>query len=178
MLIHKAIEFAATMHHGQVRKGTTLPYLVHLFETAVILAQNGASEEVICAGILHDTIEDTATTKQNLIEEFGQKVANLVFCNTENKTLGWEKRKQETIDYIKNQATQEECMVICADKLANARSLYADQQKVGNHLWKRFKRSYIEQKWYYKSLATALDNSGRNKVTQELKTLVDKIFIK
>lgn len=179
MLIHKAIEFAAIAHKNQLRKSKTVPYIVHLFETAIILAKNGASDEVVVAGILHDTLEDTATTKQDLLEAFGEKITSLVCASSENKTLSWEERKQETIDFIKNEATQEELMVLCADKIANARSLYIDQQNVGdNVLWTRFNRSYEQQKWYYENLANALQKLNNKNMVDELSYLVKQIFQK
>ena len=64
MKIHNAIIFASIKHQNQKRKGTNLPYIVHPMEVMQILTENGCSENVIVAGILHDTLEDTDTTPQ------------------------------------------------------------------------------------------------------------------
>lgn len=178
MLIHKAIEFATLAHKEQVRKGSTIPYVVHLFEVAVILGKNDASDEVICAGILHDTLEDTDTTEADLIEHFGDYVTSLVFANSENKTLSWEERKQETIDYIKNDATKEELMVICADKLSNIKSIKYDYDKLGDEIWVRFKRGYKEQSWYYLGLLEALSSLEGYAMYEEFKDLCNSVFNK
>jgi (p)ppGpp synthase/HD superfamily hydrolase len=176
MLIHKAIEFATMAHKKQLRKGGDIPYIIHLFEVALILAKNGASDEVICARILHDTLEDTNTTKQDLIEHFGEKIASLVCANSENKTLSWEERKQETIDYITTEATEEELLVICADKLSNIKSIKYDYDKLGDKLWSRFKRGYIEQKWYYLGLSKALSRLENHDIYKEFKAICRKVF--
>ena len=176
MLIHKAIEFVAVAHREQLRKSSDLPYIVHLFEVAQILTANGASDDVICAGILHDTLEDTKTTKSDLIDNFGQKITNLVCANSENKSLSWEERKQQTIDYIKNEATIDELLVICADKLSNIRSCFSDYEKLGDKLWDRFNRGYDKQKWYYLSLSSALSRLEKYAMYKEFNELCNILF--
>jgi len=178
MKIHKAIEFAALAHKTQLRKSTEVPYIVHLFEVSIILAQNNASEDVICAGILHDTLEDTKTTKQELIENFGKYITSLVCGNSENKSLTWEERKEETLRYLSETATREELFVACADKLSNIRSLQYDYVKWGDGLWGHFKRGYDKQKWYYTSLINALKNISHTKMYEEFKEIVNKVFFK
>ena len=61
--LHEAVVFATKAHHGQVRKGSDVPYMIHPFETAQILTEAGCSDEVVIAGLLHDTLEDTTTDK-------------------------------------------------------------------------------------------------------------------
>ena len=178
MKIHKAIEFAAIAHKTQVRKSTDVPYIVHLFEVSIILAQNNANDDVICAGILHDTLEDTKTTKDDLIENFGDYIASLVSANSENKILTWEERKEETLRYLSEEATKEELFVACADKLSNIRSLQYDYDKWGDELWSHFKRAYDKQKWYYTGLITALKKINDTKMYEEFKETVHKVFNK
>ena len=76
--IETAIIFAAKAHHNQKRKGTDIPYITHPFAVGMLLQKEKCSEEVIAAGILHDTLEDTETTFEDLTEAFGVHVANLV----------------------------------------------------------------------------------------------------
>ena len=178
MKIHKAIEFAAIAHKTQLRKSTKIPYIVHLFEVSIILAQNNASEDVICAGILHDTLEDTKTTKEDLVENFGDYVTSLVMANSENKSLSWEERKEETLRYLSEEATKDEMYVACADKLSNIRSLQYDYDKWGDELWTHFKRAYDKQKWYYTGLITALERISETKMYEQFKETVNKVFFK
>ena len=72
--IHDAIIFAAVKHKDQKRKGTDIPYIVHPMEVMQILTENEVSEDVIIAGILHDTLEDTDTKPQEIETKFGKAV--------------------------------------------------------------------------------------------------------
>nr|WP_316046713.1 HD domain-containing protein [Planococcus glaciei] len=97
-LIELAIGFAAFKHTGQVRKGTSIPYISHPFAVGMMLQQAGESEEVIAAGILHDTLEDTATTEEEIRTVFGEQVLLLVKAASEpDKSRPWEDRKRHTV---------------------------------------------------------------------------------
>ena len=177
MRIHKAIEFATLKHQGQKRKGTDIPYIVHPMEVMQILTANGCEEDVVIAGILHDTLEDTATEREELVEIFGERVATLVASESEDKSKSWEERKQTTIDRL---ATCEEEVAICAlaDKLSNLRSIYYDYQKIGDEVWSRFMRGKEKVRWYYISIGEATARLREKPVWQEYASLVKETFDK
>ena len=103
-LIDLAIEVAIIAHQKQVRKGTDIPYITHPLAVGIILAQTGCSEEVITAGILHDTVEDTNITLDDLRDQFGEKVSTFVKGASEpDRALPWEDRKRHTTDHNRNQ---------------------------------------------------------------------------
>ena len=161
-MIFKAIEFAVNAHKGQYRKGTKIPYIIHPIGVARILIDYGCSEEVITAGILHDTVEDTHISLQDIKREFGEKTEKLVEGASElDKSDTWENRKQSTIDKIKD-ATEELLMVECADKLDNIRAIRSDCAKYGDIMWQRFRKPKEKQKWYYESLANAFLSRSNN----------------
>ena len=116
MKIHNAIIFASIKHQNQKRKGTNLPYIVHPMEVMQILTENGCSENVIVAGILHDTLEDTDTTPQEIEKEFGKDILAIVQSESEDKSKTWKERKQHTIDCLKTDSLETK-LVCCADKL-------------------------------------------------------------
>lgn len=176
-LIEKAIIFAAKAHKNQTRKGTTIPYITHPYAVGMYLQKAKCSEEVIAAGILHDTIEDTETTYKDLLDTFGVQVANLVVAASENdKSLPWEVRKQQTIEMLKN-ATLEEIQVIVADKLHNLKSIRADLHLNGESVWQRFNRGKREQHWYYASVVKALSSRKKEfKLIRELEGEVKEVF--
>ncbi len=94
--IHEAIEFAAVKHRNQKRKGTDIPYIVHPMEVYGILAASGCDEETLIGGILHDTLEYTDTDIEELINLFGQTVAQLVVSESEDKSkLGKSENKRQ-----------------------------------------------------------------------------------
>jgi (p)ppGpp synthase/HD superfamily hydrolase len=154
-LVDIAIEFAATAHQSQYRKGTNTPYISHPFGVAMILSSYLCSEKVIIAALLHDLLEDTDVTEQQLIEKFGHEVTSIVkACSEPDKSLSWEERKIHTIENIPTDPLEVR-LVACADKLHNLRSMKRDYKAFGPTFWSRFKRGEKEQAWYYKSLADA-----------------------
>ena len=167
MLIHRAIEFATIKHQGQYRKGTKTPYIVHPMEVMYILSQNGCGEEIVVAGILHDTLEDTKTTREELEYYFGPKVAEMVACETEDKTKSWHERKQATIDRLKS-ADYDVKLIRCADQLANIRSLFDTLKVEGDKTWTFFKAGKEDTEWYYRGVIDAMSELADLDMYQEL----------
>ncbi|MGL4607392.1 MAG: HD domain-containing protein [Eubacteriaceae bacterium] len=178
-MILKAIEFSANAHLGHYRKGSKTPYITHPFEVAKILAKTvdpEEKEELICAGLLHDTVEDTETTIAVIEREFGKEVAELVASDSEDKSLPWEKRKANTIDFLKNIASYDMRLLACADKLANIRSIKEDYGNIGEEVWDRFVRGKEKQGWYYTNVVDALKSLSGIPMYEELTLLVKEIF--
>ena len=158
MKIEKAIAFAANAHDGTKRKGKNRPYILHPLEVMLIIADYTDDEDVIAAAVLHDTVEDTGVTAEDIRREFGERVSELVAAESENKRRGessentWQIRKCETIDHIK--AASRDAKLIClGDKLANLREIARDYVKEGDALWKRFNQKEKGMHgWYYGSL--------------------------
>src|SRR3989339_205196 len=141
LLIFKAIEIATKTHAGQFRKSTRIPYIVHPLNVAKILATNNATTEQIIAGILHDTVEDTELTLQEIKNQFGNNIAEIVEgCSEPNKDDTWENRKQHTIKFLKT-AYFDIKIVSCADKLNNITDMNDDYLILGEEFWNRFNSS-------------------------------------
>ncbi|MFF2445600.1 HD domain-containing protein [Neobacillus sp. NPDC058068] len=176
-IIEKAIIFAAKAHKDQSRKSTDIPYVTHPFAVGMLLQKAKCSDEVIAAGILHDTIEDTSTTYEDLIEHFGARIAKLVLAASEHdKSLSWEKRKQHTIDMLKD-GYLEEIQIITADKLHNLKSIHADLEVNGEKTWERFNRGKVDQHWYYTSIVKALKpRKNEFSLIRELEKKVKEVF--
>jgi hypothetical protein len=176
-VIQKAINFAGKAHRSQNRKGTDIPYITHPFAVGMLLQQAKCSDAVIAAGILHDTLEDTTTTFEELTEQFGDRIANLVQAASEqDKSLPWMERKQHTIDMLKN-AYIEEIQVITADKLHNLQSIKDDLEMVGDSVWERFNHGKRDQQWYYTSILKELTPRKKEfKLIHELEKEVKLVF--
>lgn len=175
-LIDKAIEFAAAAHRDQNRKGTEIPYISHPYGVGMILQRAGCSEEVIASGLLHDTLEDTQTTEEELLALFGRTVLEIVKgCSEPDKGASWEERKQHTLDELKH-ASLSIRQVSCADKLHNIRSVRRDLVQVGEEAWSRFKRGRNSQKWYYKGLVESLGYTSRFALLDDLEDEVEEVF--
>ena len=127
-LILRAVEFAAHKHKDQRRKGVSAsPYINHPIALAKILAEEGGVSDanVIVAALLHDTLEDTQTTKQELVGEFGELIANVVDEVTDTKSVDSATRKRLQISKASH-ASNEAKLVKLADKIANLRDILSD----------------------------------------------------
>lgn len=185
-MVHKhrlntAIEFATKKHSGQFRKATTIPYILHPLEVLQILYSMRADTNLMIAGVLHDTVEDTDTTLDEIKELFGDDVAELVASNSEDKSKSWDERKQHTIDELAS-APKRVKMLIMADKLSNIRSIAYDYEARGDGLWKRFNAPKEKQAWYYDGILDALydmqDIPDCEKAYWELTGLFKDVFVK
>jgi len=164
-LVSKALVFATEHHKDQKRKGTKIPYLSHLLNVCKLVAENNCSDEVLAAALLHDVVEDTEVTIEQVEQQFGVAVADIVRGATEldklekkaiAKEASWQQRKEHTIHFLRQEATTEQLLVSGADKLDNLRSIVYDHARIGEALWQRFNASREQQAWYYNALATVL----------------------
>jgi len=179
-MIFDAIEFAAKAHSGQFRKGTKIPYIVHPLGVAKILIEHDCPEEIVVAGILHDTVEDSTVTIDDIRQSFGEKVAWLVQAASEpDKPDTWENRKRHTIEFLKT-APVDVLLVSLADKLDNIRAIRQDYEKLGDALWPRFHRPKDSQMWYYRALVDAFARRVKDgldvSITKVFKAEVEKVF--
>jgi (p)ppGpp synthase/HD superfamily hydrolase len=175
-LVEKALQVAAKAHDHQYRKKSTIPYITHPVGVGMILMKAGYDEELIAAGILHDTVEDTPLTLEDIEGIFGLKIAKIVEgCSEPDKTMPWEDRKNHTIEYLKT-APLEIRVVVCADKLHNIRSINDDYENIGEEVWTKFKRGKDQQKWYYTNVLASLGLQSSFDLLGELKTEMNRLF--
>jgi len=152
--LFEAIEFAVQAHAGQFRKGTSVPYIVHPIAVGRILAVAGCAPEIVIAGFLHDTVEDTAVTPDEIRKEFGEWVARLVCAVTESdRSAPWWQRKQGTLDKLRS-ADDDVLVLALADKIDNMCSIHDFLRRDGEQIWERFNRPRADQAWYFHSLAS------------------------
>lgn len=181
-VFERAVEFALLAHHGMVRKGTSTPYITHPMEVASIAASITDDEDVLAAAVLHDVVEDTPYTIEDIRERFGERVASLVSSETEDKMKSlppedtWLARKTATIEALKK-ASREEKIIVLGDKLSNIRSCRKDQLLIGDKLWERFHEKRKEKHaWYYTSILYAVDELKDEFAYLEYKRLVEDVF--
>lgn len=144
-LLHKAFHFSVLVHEieqKQKRKGKDVAYVTHALQVGFLLAKAGVRDEVVAAGFLHDTLEDSAektkVTKVELVEEFGQEVADLVLAVTEkDKSLPWPERKEQALEEIET-FSQDALLLKAADVLSNTTELLSDVYRDGDDIFERF----------------------------------------
>lgn len=174
-LTTKAFLFALYAHGEQKRKDG-LPYIMHPVEVAMELARNGADEDLICAGFLHDTIEDAFITREQLATAFSDKIADLVALDSENKEDSWEKRKSDALEELRAPGDRDHKMLMCADKLSNLRSLREGLESDGEAVWQRYKRGREKQAWLFHETVLALSPLEGLAMYEELKQLTREVF--
>lgn len=177
-MVEKAIAFATKAHEGQFRKGTQRPFISHPLEVGDIVSTMTEDEEVICAAILHDTIEDCeGVTAENISREFSERVADLVVQESEDKSKTWMERKSHTIAHLKV-APREIQMIGLADKLSNMRDIDRDYPECGEELWKRFRMKDKQViAWYYKGVRESLRPTLQETAAfREYHRLIEKNF--
>ena len=125
----KAVIFAVRAHTGQNRKCGG-KYIVHPMETAVIAQTMTDDLDILAAAVLHDTVEDTSVTAEDIEREFGQRVAYYVASETEDKRRGqdpestWQIRKEESLQVLSETSDLNIKIIWLSDKLSNMRSFY------------------------------------------------------
>ena len=144
----KAKQFAYEAHKGMKRKGKDTPFIYHLKLVNLYLESLTDDEEILAAGWLHDVIEDTPITLEELKKEFNRTVCHYVELETEDKSLPWKDRKLKQINELKENNSKV-ILIAFADKMANLTEMDSDYQLEKENLWKRFNRGKDEQHWYY-----------------------------
>ncbi len=193
-----AVLFARSMHDGQVRKGTDIPYLSHLLAVAALAMEDAATdpdlidrtETIAIASVLHDVVEDTIdrgrrrVTVEQLRGRFGDEVARIVEgCSdaTEPTRDGekgpWRDRKQAYVDHLAEADPATLCVSL-ADKRHNARCIVEDATAAlaaGDDFWGRFNAGPDDQLWYYDELAKVFSGRRPGSAADELRRTVDRL---
>jgi len=181
--LNEAIAFAAQCHAGQMRKMANTPYILHPMEVAAIVGTMTDSEDVMIAGLLHDTVEDCGTDPRLIRETFGPRVAALVQSETEDKLSSrpaaetWQQRKEESLLLFQYTKDRDVKILWLADKLSNIRSFYREYQKRGDAMWQCLnQKDPAMQGWYYKTIASYLSELSDTAAYREYISLVEELF--
>ena len=176
-LFDKAAQFAIEAHRGVERRGKGFPYIIHPMEAASIVANITNDPEMLAAAILHDTVEDTDVTIEQIEELFGPRVARLVHADTAKKGASWRGRREIQIERFR-QADRDSQIVALGDKLSNLRAIAIDYRSLGDALWSRFHAPEGKKdiEWYYRSLASALSALSDTAPYREFLSLTEETF--
>ncbi len=182
-LVTRAVCFAAQSHDGARRKGSDVPYIVHPAEAAAIAASITDDSEIIAAAVLHDVVEDAGVTPAQLEELFGQRVAQLVGSDSEDKREHlpaadtWRIRKEESLELLRTTDDPAVKIMFLADKLSNIRALYRDIKKHGDDIWQIFnQKDPAQHGWYYRTIAALTRDLSEHTAWQEYDRLTEIIF--
>jgi (p)ppGpp synthase/HD superfamily hydrolase len=174
-----ALVYASCLHAGQMRKGTSIPYVAHLLGVTAIVLEHGGNEQEAISALLHDAVEDQGgpATLEEIRQRFGDTVADIVAGCTDAETLPkppWRERKEAYVRHI-SEAPPSVRLVSAADKLHNGRAILADYRELGEALWDRFKGKRDGTLWYYRALADAFRAVEITPLTKELHQTVSEL---
>ena len=181
-----ALGFAHRLHQKQVRKGSGVPYISHLLAVAGLVLEHGGTEKEAIAALLHDAAEDQGGEKTlaMILELYGSEVAAIVReCSDSleqdpSKKLPWKERK---LEYLKHLSTKSQSakLVTAADKLHNARTIFADLRLHGPEVWERFQGKREGMLWYLDAVAKELsrdsEGSRQDPLLWELDEVVERL---
>ena len=183
-LLDRAIVFAVKAHAGTERRGKGFPYIVHPLEAMEIVSTITADQELRAAAVLHDTVEDTEVTEEQIRKEFGDRVASIVASESDTFEEGvkeedsWHVRKQAAIERLAS-ASMDAKIVALGDKLSNMRAIARDYSKVGDRLWDLFHvKDPKDHEWHYRGLADSLKELSGTGAYEEFISLIDEVFSK
>ena len=181
-LLDRAIIFAVKAHAGTERRGKGFPYIVHPMEAMEIVATMTPDQELLAAAALHDTVEDTDVTVEQLRAEFGSRIASLVADESDEmpadipESASWHARKQAAIDRLAR-ASRDAKMVALGDKLSNMRAIARDYAVQGDALWSLFHvKERKDHEWHYRGLADSLRELEGTPAFQEFESLINQVF--
>ena len=185
-LLDRAIIFAVNAHHNTERRGKGFPYIVHPLEAVEIVATITPDQELLAAAALHDVVEDTDITIDQIRAQFGNRIADLVHAesdqingelfNGENEEETWHARKQAAIDRLAA-ASRDAKIVAIGDKLSNMRAIARDYKEKGDALWSIFHvKDKASHAWHYRSLAASLSELSDTFAYLEFVQLINEVF--
>ena len=181
-LLDRAIIFAVKAHAGTERRGKGYPYIVHPLEAVEIVATMTKDQELLAAAALHDTVEDTDVTVEQIRAEFGDRVAELVASESDQFEAGvseedsWHARKQAAIDRLAK-ASRDAKIVALGDKLSNMRAIARDYAVQGDALWDLFHaKDPKDHEWHYRGLADSLRELEDTFAFKEFEKLINEVF--
>jgi (p)ppGpp synthase/HD superfamily hydrolase len=180
----RALLYATHVHGGQVRKGTSTPYIAHLLAVAATVLEYGGDEDLAIAALLHDSVEDQGgkARLEDVRNRFGERVARIVeacsdsLANTARgeRKAHWEERKKAYLAHLRK-ADEDILRVSLADKVHNARAILRDLRKpdIGEEIWARFSQPKERTLWYYRSLADVFCEKLPSQLSNELRQIVE-----
>lgn len=170
--VEQALRAITILHKDQVRKGSIpLPYVSHLFAVAMIVMDYTKDEDTVIAALLHDTLEDTDYTPEELQEDFGGKVLEIVLALTEpqddeSQTYTWKERKTQYAKQLKK-APEESMLVAAADKIHNMRAMVEEYFDDHSRFLSEFGGSLDDRVMQYQDIANALNRGLKSEILSE-----------
>lgn len=172
-IIEKAARISVLAHEGNTRKADGLPYIIHPFMVALKLVKYNFPETVIAAALVHDVLEETDYSPEQLKAELGEKVFEIVRDVTNDKSLSWEEKKKKYVESVRNGSEGAKAIAV-ADKIHNLESLLIAHAEQGPKLWKKFNRGKEQKLWFENEVLKMLKETWQHPLIEEYEQLLDQ----
>ena len=170
----RAINTAAWAHDGQLRKGTDLPYVSHVYGVMHLVSQQpGVDENTIIAAVLHDVFEDASDkySIEDMERDFGELATTYVRMISKDKSLNtWQERADDYLSRL-DLISSPPLVIAACDKVHNLSSILADYDEVGEELWQRFNSGKESQRWWYCAVYAKIERRLREDYLMDLPIL-------
>ncbi len=170
--VEQAIRAASVLHKDQIRRGSMpFPFMTHLVATAFTLLDYTDDEDIIVSAFLHDSLEDTDYTVDELREDFGGRVSDIVETLTEPKSapehpLSWKDRKIAYIKQLKR-GPEEAVLVAAADKIHNFRTIVEDYADAHDRFYQDFGKIFTERLEIYQQISNVINGRLKSPILAE-----------
>jgi GTP pyrophosphokinase len=177
----RALQYATVVHAGQLRKGTSRPYIGHVLAVTAISLEFGADEDEAIGALLHDAVEDAGGQPrlEDIRVRFGDRVARIVEGCTDTDVVPkppWQARKEQYIAHLRTETDRSVLLVSAADKLANTRAILSDYHEIGDEVWARFSGKREGTLWYYSELSAIFTAKLDSPLSRELSRVVGELL--
>lgn len=151
--VWRAINYAATAHETQTRKMSGNHYIEHPFGVFEIVRTVTSDEATQQAAVLHDTVEDTTVTFDDLARDFSPDVAGYVWGVSKDDTIDdWKERNQAYLRRLEDRASDSSVIIALADKIHNITDMIVSFDEYGDSMWDKFNANADDQLWWFSSV--------------------------
>lgn len=180
--ISLCIEYAALRHEGQVRKWGDIPYASHPFALAFMVSEYTSDEDVICAALLHDVIEDVpGQWRDDIREKFGERVLQFILEVSEDKDPNiktderatWAERKRKYVEGLKHHS-KEALLIVACDKYHNLLTSMQAYEIDGDKVFERFNAPIEKRMELYRKIIDILQKRLQSPIVEQLSKLYAK----
>jgi len=173
-IVENAVSFAADKHKNIYRHDKVTLYISHLVGVALILQRNGFGDQVVAGGLLHDTLEDTDTTPEEIEKVFGSEVRKMVEDVSHNDKLPWREKKLKYIEGVKNGSYEAKAIAL-ADKIHNMNNILHDLERDAEKTWNSFGSSRQDKLWFEEEVLKMYRENWDHPMIEEYAELIQEL---
>lgn len=176
-IVERATSFAADKHKNQYRNDKKTLYISHLVGVCLVLKKYNFSDEIIAGAMLHDVLEDTDTSPEDVEKMFGLEILEMVTSVTYDKKLTGLERKMKYIEDVRNGSIGAKAISI-ADKIHNMNNLLYDLEQDAQKTWSLFKTTKEQKLWFEEKVLEMIKEVWDHPIVSEYENLIAELKTK